>query len=30
MRYDFTNSTLEMKQELQIENGFKTDIDSFN
>ena len=29
MRYDYTNSTLEMKQELQIENGFKTDtIDS--
>ena len=25
MRYDYTNSTLEMKQELQIENGFKTD-----
>ena len=29
MRYDYTNSTLEMKQELHIENGFKTDtIDS--
>ena len=25
MRYNYTNSTLEMKQELQIENGFKTD-----
>ena len=29
MRYDYANSTLEMKQELHIENGFKTDtIDS--
>ena len=25
MRYDYTNSTLKMKQELQVENGFKTD-----
>lgn len=31
MRYDFTNSTLEMKTELQVENGFKTDtIDTLN